>query len=359
MAAILRLDESTETSLLQALQVFGMFIGCLLVLTLVLVLIYWMLRASGIGPKRKLTRQVIMLCLTCVTLIVTLLIVGGVTHTLEPIVGLLGLIVTVALTISSTTFTSNAMAGLMLRAVRNFRMGDYVRVGEHFGRVAERGLLHVEIQTEDRDLATLPNVYLVSNPVTVVRASGTIVSTTLSLGYDVPHTQVKKLLEQAATAAELNESFVHVLKLGDFSITYRVAGFLTDVKHLLSARSQLRTCVLDSLHAAGVEIVSPTFMNQRRISDDPIVSHASRESKPKEEPAAEDIMFDKAEEAEQIELQRFQLATLEQEIKDLETRLKEADEASQNDLKAEIERRRINAEQLERKLDTVSLDDAE
>jgi small-conductance mechanosensitive channel len=251
------------------------------------------------------------------------------------------------------------MAGLMLRAVRNFRMGDYVRVGEHFGRVAERGLLHVEIQTEDRDLATLPNVYLVSNPVTVVRASGTIVSTTLSLGYDVPHTQVRKLLEQAATAAGLDEPFVYVLKLGDFSITYRIAGFLTDVKHLLSVRSKLRTCVLDSLHAAGVEIVSPTFMNQRRISDDPVVSQPSRRPSPQEHSLPEDLMFDKAEQAERIEAERFQLATMEQEIKDLENRLKEADEANQGDLQAEIESRRARADRLRRKLDAVNQNDVE
>ena len=63
--------------------------------------------------------------------------------------------------------------------MRNFRPGDFVRVGERLGRVTERGLFHTEIQTEDRDLTTLPNLYLVTNPVTVVRASGTIVSTTV------------------------------------------------------------------------------------------------------------------------------------------------------------------------------------
>ena len=46
-------------------------------------------------------------------------------------------------------FIGNVMAGLMLRAVRNFRTGDFVRVEKHFGRVTERGLLHTEIQTED------------------------------------------------------------------------------------------------------------------------------------------------------------------------------------------------------------------
>ena len=64
-----------------------------------------------------------------------------------------------------------------LRAVRNFRMGDFIRVAEHFGRVSERGLFHTEIQTENRDLTTLPNLFLVTHPVTTIRTSGTIVST--------------------------------------------------------------------------------------------------------------------------------------------------------------------------------------
>ena len=43
-----------------------------------------------------------------------------------------------------------------------------------FGRVTERGLFHTEIQTEDRDLVTLPNLYLVTNPVKVVRTFLTV-----------------------------------------------------------------------------------------------------------------------------------------------------------------------------------------
>ncbi len=78
------------------------------------------------------------------------------------------------------------MAGLMLQAVRHIRPGVFLRVGDHFGRVSEQGILHTEIQAEERNLTTLPNLYLVSNPVTVVRSSGTIISASESLAYDIP-----------------------------------------------------------------------------------------------------------------------------------------------------------------------------
>ena len=47
------------------------------------------------------------------------------------LLGLLGLLLSAAVALSSTTFIGNAMAGLMLRAVRNFRTGDFIRIGEY------------------------------------------------------------------------------------------------------------------------------------------------------------------------------------------------------------------------------------
>ena len=73
------------------------------------------------------------------------------------IITLMGLVITGVIALSSTSFVANIMAGLMLQVVKSFKPGDFVRVGEYFGRVTERGLFHVEIQTEDRDLTTLPN----------------------------------------------------------------------------------------------------------------------------------------------------------------------------------------------------------
>ena len=82
---------------------------------------------------------------------------------------LLALLITAVITLSSTTFVSNAMAGFMLRGMQSFRLGDFLRVEKQFGRVTERGLFHTEIQTEERALTTLPNLFLVSHPFTVIR----------------------------------------------------------------------------------------------------------------------------------------------------------------------------------------------
>ena len=218
------------------------------------------------------------------------------------LLSLLGLLVTAAIALSSTTLLGNAMAGLMLRSIRNFKPGDFIVVDGHRGRVSELGLLRTEIQTERRNLTTLPNLYLINNPVTVVRPSGTFIAASVSLGYDVPRAKIEKCLVEAAEHAGLTDPFVFVLELGDFSITYQAAGFLEEVKYLISAESELRENMLDSLHHAGIEIVSPTFMNQRQLALEklfiPELRHATKPAVVGEESRPEERMFDKAEIAE-------------------------------------------------------------
>ena len=116
-------------------------------------------------------------------------------------------------------------------------MGDFIRIGDYFGRVSGRGLFDTEIQTETRELISLPNSYCISHPVATILGSGTIIATTLSLGYDLDHKRIEELLIKAAQSCGLQEPFVHILKLGDFSVTYRVSGLLQEAKHLITAQS--------------------------------------------------------------------------------------------------------------------------
>ena len=246
------------------------------------------------------------------------------------LISLFGIAVTGVIALSSTTLASNAMAGLMLRAVRNFKRGDYIRCGDFLGRVTERGLFHTEIQNERSDLITLPNLHLATNPVTVIRPSGTFVSAKLSLGYDLQHDEIEKLLIEAAERAGLVEAFVRIRSLGDFSVTYEVSGQLGDTKRFLASKSALHRAVLDTLHRAGVEIVSPTFMNQRQIKEGhAFIPEVEEPADPKRDRGPDSLVFDKADQVEKVEDLRQRLAALDKEIAELEARVKasEGDEA--------------------------------
>jgi len=244
------------------------------------------------------------------------------------LLSLIGIIISAAIALSSSTILGNAMAGIMLKTLRNFHSGDFIKVGDYFGRVTERGLFHTEIQTADRDLVTLPNMFLATTPVTVVRSSGTIVSATVSLGYDIPHTRIEELLLKAATDLELQDAFVQVLDLGDFSVNYRVAGLLEESKKLLSYRSRLRAAILDNLHRGGVEIVSPNFQNLRDFDPQKNFIPAPVRAK-KDQPvdaAPVDVVFDKAEVAESLSAMSMEQTQLEAELKEAHQAVKDAKE---------------------------------
>ena len=93
-------------------------------------------RKVVLGAEARLPRQLLMLLLTIMGL---LLVLPMSETTRGQILSFIGLLLTVVIALSSTTFVANAMAGLMLRLVQGFNPGDFVRVGSDFGRVTERG----------------------------------------------------------------------------------------------------------------------------------------------------------------------------------------------------------------------------
>jgi small conductance mechanosensitive channel len=257
---------------------------------------------------------------------------------------LIGIVLSAVLGLSSTTFVGNAMAGLMLKGLHSFKTGDYIVVGEHAGRVSERGLLHVEIQTEDRDLLTLPNLFLVTNPLRVVRASGTIISAEVSLGYDISRKRIEAQLIKAVCDAGMEDPFIQIRELGDYSVTYRAAGLLKDVRGLVSARSKLRRAMLDRLHAEGIEVVSPAFVTRRAM--DPatnVVPTTWGGTLPESAPSIEAIVFDKADLALSVEKMQARSEEIRSEIDRLR---KEQLVEDDPDRVATLERRIVNKTQL-------------
>lgn len=285
------------------------------------------LELAGEGTFR---RQIVLTFLALLFVVAVIVTAPLKESTQGNLISLFGIAVTGVIALSSATLASNAMAGLMLRAVRNFKRGDYIRCGDFLGRVTERGLFHTEIQNERSDLITLPNLHLATNAVTVIRPSGTFVSCTLSLGYDLQHDKIEKLLIEAANLAGLVEAFVRIRSLGDFSVTYEVSGQLVDTKKFLGSKSALHRAVLDTLHRAGVEIVSPTFMNQRQIKQgEAFVPEVRAPAAPTRDRGPDSVVFDKADQVEKVEDLRLRLTALDKEIGELEAQLKstEGDEA--------------------------------
>ena len=216
---------------------------------------------------------------------------------------LFGILLSIVVAFSSTSLVGNAMAGLMLRSMRGFRAGNFVRFDDVLGRVTSISLYHTEIQLVTRDLVAVPNSVLAQKAVHVTRQAGTFVNASVSIGYDEPHGNVETALKRAAEECDLTEVFVIVEELMDHAIVYRVYGLLEDSSQLMTKTSQLNKSVLDTLHQEGMEIASPGLMNQRRYEQQNrfVPKVTKPEVKVEADADIEDIAFDRAEQAESIE----------------------------------------------------------
>lgn len=267
----------------------------------------YIFRKTRIFSEQRTFGQFIFLLVALIGLVVLVLSLPISDNTKQTLLSFFGILIGATIALSSTTFVANGMSGIMLSRIKPFKAGDYIRVEDTFGRVSDIGILHTQIQSIDRDIITIPNLKLISHPLVTISSSGTVISTIVSLGYNVSRDRVEKALIKAAEEVELENIFVHVIKLGDFSVTYKVGGLLKDVSSLITKKSDLKKMMFDSLHEDHIEIVSPTFMNQRIYAEDAVFIPADHDKVSVKPPATyeyvtevttEDVIFGKAIEAE-------------------------------------------------------------
>jgi len=99
----------------------------------------------------------------------------------------------------------------------------------------------------------------------------------------------------------------------------------------------LNAMVIDELHNAKIEIVSPTFMNQRVFStEEEFIPKKSRIKLEKDKLVnAEDIFFEKAFKAEKLEAKEDKLEELEMKITEMKAKLKKIDDKDEKILMKE------------------------
>lgn len=301
----------------------------IVVTSLLLIIARWLLLARNktLDAEQRLPRQLTMLLLWIIAVVAIILSLPTSESSRNQLLALFGVLLSGVIAFSSTTIVTNLMAGLILRLNKPFRAGDYIRCQDYAGRVSESGLLDTEIQTEQRALVHIANSYLINHPVEVIRSSGTLINAEVSLGYDIHHARIQEYLLKAAENAGLDDAFVRITALGDYSVNYKIAGLLLDTKSMLTAQSRLHACILDELHIHNIEIMSPKIMAPRQVDPQyafipkPINNIPKKTSKD-DAPKQEDVAFDKAHEAEKYVQQRH---NLELEITQLKARLSQKD----------------------------------
>lgn len=171
----------------------------------------------------------------------------------------------------SSSAISNMVAGIVLTYMRAYKIGDRIKAGDVLGDVFEKNLLVTRIRTIKNEEITVPNSTILAmhtvNYTSSAKATGLILHTSVTIGYDAPWQTVHGLLTSAALATEgLLENpkpFVLQTELNDFNVTYQINAY-TKLSHKTAAiYSALHQNIQDKFNEGGVEIMSPHFASLR------------------------------------------------------------------------------------------------
>jgi small-conductance mechanosensitive channel len=171
--------------------------------------------------------------------------------------------------LGATGAVSNMVAGFILIYTRAFHVGDRVQIGETVGDVEEKLMLVTRIRTLNNNLVTIPNGSLLSSNIinysALIRDSNTplLLSTTVTLGYDIPWRSIHQALMDAAqvTPDILSDPAPFVLQraLNDFYVSYELKAATRHPERMLEIYSALHQNIQDSCNTVGIEICSPHY----------------------------------------------------------------------------------------------------
>jgi small-conductance mechanosensitive channel len=174
----------------------------------------------------------------------------------------------VVLSIGSSSFIANIIAGYSLTYRRAFREGDRIRVGESEGAVIEMTTLNTRIRSLKNEEINIPNSIVLGSAIvnytTFQREPGLILHTEVGIGYDVSWRQVEAMLLAAAARTQgLKQEprpFVLQKALGDFTVQYQLNAYCQDANTMNSIYSALHGNIQDVFNEFGVQIMSPNYV---------------------------------------------------------------------------------------------------
>jgi small-conductance mechanosensitive channel len=174
------------------------------------------------------------------------------------------------LTIGSSGFVGHILSGLIVVYSKALRRGEMVKVSDTVGIVSEVGAFSTRLVTARGEEVNIPNSVLIGTMTTnysrLAGERGTLLTTTVTIGYDAPWRQVHTMLELAAerTPGLRREPKPYVLQraLGDFYVEYELRAHLEQAETWFAVQSELHARIQDVFNEYGVQIMSPHFMMQ-------------------------------------------------------------------------------------------------
>ena len=164
----------------------------------------------------------------------------------------------------------NAFAGLAIQSEKPFNIGDWVRVGEFEGRVAEVTWRATKLRTKSGNFIVLPNNVVGKEPITNYSepALPTRVEIEVGVSYLTPPNDVTGvMLEAIANARYALRAPEPVVLLHQFdasAITYRAQFWIDSFEHADVARSEVRKAIFYAFERHEIEIPWPIQVEYSR-----------------------------------------------------------------------------------------------
>jgi len=179
----------------------------------------------------------------------------------------------VLFSLGSSSAIANIVAGLVITYMRQFKIGDSVKIGDVTGEVIEKTMLVTRIRSVKNEDVTVPNsTVLLNNTInystnTHAKGSGLIIYSTVTIGYDAPWEKVHQALIDAALRTDLilknPKPFVLQTSLDDFYVSYQINAYTKEALRRAIVYSKLHQNIQDCFNEAGIEIMSPHYRGQR------------------------------------------------------------------------------------------------
>ncbi len=169
----------------------------------------------------------------------------------------------------------NAFAGLALQSEKPFHVGQWVRVADYEGRVAEITWRATKLRTKTGNFVVLPNNVVSKEAIINYSepAAPTRIEIEVGATYLAPPTNVKRAIQEALAncprvlAAPAPD--VLLVNFDSSAITYRARFWIDDYERDEAARDQVRTAVYYAFQRCGIEIPWPIQVEYHRKWNDP------------------------------------------------------------------------------------------
>jgi small-conductance mechanosensitive channel len=156
----------------------------------------------------------------------------------------------VLLSLGSSSYIANLLAGLSMTYRGTFREGDRIQVGDTIGVVDELKVMTTRIRTPKNEMVIIPNSKILTTDVTnysqLAKTEGLLL-----------HSSVGSRTEGVEKEPR---PFVLQTSLGDFAAHYQINAYCHDVSNLPRVYSDLHANIQDVFNENGVQIMSPAYV---------------------------------------------------------------------------------------------------